>query len=267
MNKILLLILLILILITHIKFIKQQQTKTEPFIFGGIKKAFKSAEKAVSGPFEQIKNLGIKIGNVFTSIGEVYAAMIQLMIRLFKLKAKLDKFAKRFENCNAFNKKMVVKQFFKKMNEIQNKFTKITEDYTYCMNLSNFNKPDYQKRCVNDLLKDMVSISGDSYNMSIEMLKVFDLAIKSPELFPQPKGKNANNRYGKSLEECNEIYKKLSKIKNLTDDQWNDTYVNQCRQCFNLRSVMSYRINDIKVIIKESFEIMNKLMAVMKAFN
>ena len=263
MNKILLLILLILILITQIKFIKQQKT-TEPFIF---ENAFKSVKKAVSGPINAIKNLAIKVGNVFTSIGSVYGAMIQLMIRLFKLKAKLDKFAKRFENCNAFNKKLVVRQFLKKINDIQNKFTKITEDYRYCMNLSNFNKPDYTKRCVNDLLKDMVSLSGDSYTMSIEMLKVFDLAIKSPELFPQPKGKNANNRYGKSIEECNAIYKQLSKIKNLSDDQWNDTYVNQCRQCFNLRSAMNYRINDIKVIIKESFEIMNKLMAVMKAFN
>ena len=75
-------------------------TTTEPFIFGKIKGAFKSVEKAVSGPINEIKNLGIKIGNVFNSIGAVYAAMIQLMIRLFKLKAKLDKFAKRFENCN-----------------------------------------------------------------------------------------------------------------------------------------------------------------------
>ena len=266
MNKILLLILLILILITQIKFIKQQKT-TEPFIFGKIKGAFKSVEKAVSGPINEIKNLGIKIGNVFNSIGAVYAAMIQLMIRLFKLKAKLDKFAKRFENCNAFNKRLVNRKFFQKMNNIQDKFATISENYMYCMNLANFNKSDYTKRCVNDLLKDMISISGDSYNMSMEMLEVFKLAIKSPELFPQPKGKNANNRYGKSREECNEIYKRLSKRKNISDDEWNNTYVNQCRQCFNLRSVMSYRINDIKVIIKESFEIMNKLMAVMKAFN
>ena len=264
MNKILLIILLIVILIIQIKVIYNKQKVTEPFIFGGV---FKSVTKAVSGPFEQIKNLGIKIGKVFTSIGGVYAGQIQLMIKMFKLKAKLDKFFERFKNCTAFNKKLIERQFYKKMKELQAKSARITQNYTYCMNMQNFTKADYSKKCINDLLKDMSSIASDSYLMSMEMLKVFMIAKDSPELFPQPKGKNANNRYGKSIEECNEIYDRLSKKKNVSDDEWNNTYVNQCKQCLNLRSFLSFRINDIKVLINDSFKIMNQLMALMKAFN
>ena len=68
----------------QIKVIYNKQKVTEPFIFGGVfKKAIKSVEKGVKGPIEQIKNLGIKIGKVFTSIGGVYAGQINLIVKMY----------------------------------------------------------------------------------------------------------------------------------------------------------------------------------------
>ena len=60
----------------------------------------------------------------------------------------------------------------------------------------------------------------------------------------------------KSIEECNILFNRLSK-KN-ADDEWNNTYVNQCRQC-EYTWLLNFRLNDMKIIIKESFEIIGEL--------
>ena len=82
----------------------------------------------------------------------------------------------------------------------------------YCLDyMNNYKKADYNKKCFEDFFKDMLSLSKDIYDISTEMFKILLIMKDSPELFPQPKGKNANNRYGKSIEECNILFNRLSK--------------------------------------------------------